>query len=201
MKKWIITALIIIGQCLLIWFLWNKLNTVEKNYSDSMVTIKAYSNSNSALQKDNLVYKFTIDQLNYYNDSILVKLNTVRKELKIKDKDLSAMQYLVLHSKKTDTLIFKDTIFSNKINVDTTYGDKWYNVKLHLQFPNIVEITPSFINEVDVIFYNKKETINPPSKWFFIRWFQKKHIIVEAEVKLQNPYSNINNHKFIQIIK
>ena len=32
-----------------------------------------------------MVFKFTIEQLNYYNDFILQKMNNVRKELKIKD--------------------------------------------------------------------------------------------------------------------
>ena len=32
-----------------------------------------------------MVFKFTIEQPNYYNDYILQKMNNVRKELKIKD--------------------------------------------------------------------------------------------------------------------
>ena len=32
-----------------------------------------------------MTFKFTVEQLNYYNDSILQKMNDVRKELKIKD--------------------------------------------------------------------------------------------------------------------
>ena len=32
-----------------------------------------------------MVFKFTVEQLNYYNDSILQKMNDVRKELKIID--------------------------------------------------------------------------------------------------------------------
>ena len=46
---------------------------------------KAFIAENSSLKNENRVFKFTIEQLNYYNDSILQKMNEVRKELKIKD--------------------------------------------------------------------------------------------------------------------
>ena len=36
------------------------------------------------MKEENKVFKFTVEQLNYYNDSILEKMNEVRKELKIK---------------------------------------------------------------------------------------------------------------------
>ena len=53
---------------------------------------KAFIAENSSLKNENRVFKFTIEQLNYYNDSILQKMNDVKKELKIKDKDLKQMQ-------------------------------------------------------------------------------------------------------------
>ena len=46
---------------------------------------KAFIAENSSLKEENRVFKFTVEQLNYYNDSILQKMNEVRKELKIKD--------------------------------------------------------------------------------------------------------------------
>ena len=46
---------------------------------------KAFIAENSSLKEENRVFKFTVEQLNYYNDSILQKMNDVRKELKIKD--------------------------------------------------------------------------------------------------------------------
>lgn len=46
---------------------------------------KAFIAENSSLKEENRAFKFTVEQLNYYNDSILQKMNDVRKELKIKD--------------------------------------------------------------------------------------------------------------------
>ena len=46
---------------------------------------KAFIAENSSLKEENRVFKFTVEQLNYYNDSILQKMNEIRKKLKIKD--------------------------------------------------------------------------------------------------------------------
>ena len=54
--------------------------------SISVSNEKAFIAENSSLRDENMVFKFTVEQLNYYNDSILKKINEVRKELKIKKK-------------------------------------------------------------------------------------------------------------------
>ena len=53
--------------------------------SISVSNEKAFIAENSSLRDENMVFKFTVEQLNYYNDSILKKMNEGRKELKIKD--------------------------------------------------------------------------------------------------------------------
>ena len=53
--------------------------------STSISNEKAFIAENSSLKNENRVFKFTVEQLNYYNNSILQKMNEVRKELKIKD--------------------------------------------------------------------------------------------------------------------
>ena len=58
----------------------------------------------------------------------------------------------------------------------------------------------SFRNESLVTTYLKKETIKPPHKCTLIRLFQKKHKIIHVEVHEQNPYCEIKEQKFINII-
>lgn len=96
---------------------------------------KAFIAENSSLKNENKVFKFTIEQLNYYNDSILQKMNDVKKELKIKDKDLKQMQYLLSEATKKDTIVFRDTLFKEPtLDIDTLIGDKWYNIRLGLKY-------------------------------------------------------------------
>jgi hypothetical protein len=59
-------------------------------------------------------------------------LNQARRELKIKDADLKELQYLKTLATKTDTVFISDTIFVEKTNLDTTIGDKWYQLNLQL---------------------------------------------------------------------
>lgn len=163
---------------------------------------KAFISENSSLKNENRAFKFTVEQLEYYNDSILKKMNEVRKELNVKDKDLGAMQYILSEASKTDTVEFRDTIFSiPTLNVDTLLGDKWYQINLELRYPNKIIATPKFTSEKFVIINYKKETINPPKKCWLLRLFQKKHKVIRVEVVEKNPYIENKKHRFIEIIK
>ena len=163
---------------------------------------KAFIAENSSLKEENRVFKFTVEQLNYYNDSILQKMNDVKKELKIKDKNLKQLQYLLSVSTKKDTVLFTDTIFRDKsLALDTIIGDKWYNIRLGLKYPFYIYTEPTFTSEKYIIVNKKKETVNPPKKFFLFRWFQRKHWVMEVHIKEKNPYIKETNNKFVEIIE
>ena len=163
---------------------------------------KAFIAENSSLKDKSRAFKFTIEQLNYYNDSILQKMNDVRKELKIRDKNIKQLQYLLSVSTKKDTVLFTDTIFRDKsLALDTIIGDKWYNIKLGLKYPNLIYTEPTFTSEKYIIVNKKKETVNPPKKFFLFRWFQRKHWVMEVNIKEKNPYIKEVNNKFVEIIE
>ena len=182
--------------------LYNRNQDLKEEISVSMSNQKAFIAENSSLKEENRVFKFTVEQLNYYNDSILQKMNEVRKELKIKDKDLKQMQYLLSEATKKDTIVFRDTLFREpSLNIDTLIGDKWYNIRLGLKYPNLITTNPTFISEKYIIVNKKKETINPPKKFFLFRWFQKKHYVMEVNVVEKNPYIKESNNRFIEFYK
>lgn len=175
---------------------------LKRDLSTATANIKAYSDENSSLKNSARVFQLTVEQLNYYNDSILQKMNEVRKELKIKDKNLKQMQYLLSESTKRDTVLFTDTIFKDKeLALDTLIGDKWYNIRLGLKYPNLIYTEPTFISEKYIITNKRKETINPPKKFFLFRWFQRKHWVMEVYIKEKNPYIKEINNKFVEIIE
>ena len=185
-----------------IYTLYNRNQDLEEEISVSMSNQKAFIADNSSLKEENRVFKFTVEQLNYYNDSILQKMNDVKKELKIKDKDLKQMQYLLSESTKKDTIVFRDTLFREPtLDIDTIIGDKWYNIRLGLKYPNLITTNPTFISEKYIIVNKKKETINPPKKFFLFRWFQRKHWVMEVNIKEKNPYIKEVNNKFVEIIE
>ena len=172
------------------YILYTKNQILKEELSILVSNEKAFIAENSLLKNENRVFKFTVEHLNYYNDSILQKMNEVRKELKIKDKDLKQMQYLLSVSTKKDTILFTDTIFKDKgLALDTIIGDKWYNIRLGLKYPSLITTNPTFVSEKYIIVNKKKETINPPKKFFLFRWFQKKHWIMEVHIKEKNGYA------------
>lgn len=162
---------------------------------------KAYYMQFDSLNTKNRLLNFTVEQLNYYNDSILNKMNDLRKELKIKDKKLLSLYYLNSQITKIDTILMKDTIFVKSLKLDTIVGDRWYTMKLGLEYPNKIIVNPSFISEKYIITNSKKETIEPPKKYWIQRIFQKKHIIAEINIVEKSPYIKETQNQFIQIIK
>ena len=162
---------------------------------------KAYYMQFDSLNTKNRLLNFTVEQLNYYNDSILNKMNDLRKELKIKDKELLSLYYLNSQITKIDTILMKDTIFIKSLKLDTIVGDRWYTMKLGLEYPNKIVVNPSFISEKYIITNSKKETIEPPKKYWIQRIFQKKHTIAEINIVEKSPYIKETQNQFIQIIK
>lgn len=204
MSRYIKILIAIIGviSSLSVYFLLHKINILNNEISTLSSNQKAFIFENNSLKTEAKVYKFTIEQLNYYNDSIIKRMNEVRKELNIKNNNVKQMQYLLSSISKKDTIIFKDTLFKDTVlKVDTIVSNKWYTLKLGLCYPNSISVNPTFISEKYIVISKKKETINPPKKFFLFRWFQKKHWIMEVNIKEKNPYINELDNKFIEIIE
>lgn len=199
MKKFII-GLIVLLVCSLIYMV-HQNRTLTAKYETSIENIKAYDSQLSGLNNNNKVFKLTIDQLNYFKDSILIKMNEVRKELNIKDSKIKQMQYQLSHVEKPDSIILKDTIFVESFKLDTIIGDEWANTHLIMKYPNYIKFTPKFKLESFLFVESKKETVNPPKKFFLFRWFQKKHNVLHVTVVENNPYVINDRQKFIEIIK
>lgn len=179
-----------------------KVRSLNIELSISKSNEKAFIEENNELKDRNLAFKFTIDQINYLNDSLITKMNEVRKELKIKDKDLKQMQYLLSTAQKTDTIVFRDTLFRYRnLQIDTSLGDSWYNIKLGLSYPNLITTTPTFKSEKYIVTSTRKETIKPPKKCAIARWFQKKHKVVEVIIHEKNPYITNREARFIEIVE
>lgn len=203
-KKYIRIGIVILVSLLAIstYTLYTNNQKLKEEISISMSNQKAFIAENSLLKEENRVFKFTIEQLNHYNDSILQKMNEVRKELKIKDKDLKQMQYLLSEAQKKDTIVFRDTLFREPtLKIDTLLGDRWYQMKLELRYPSTIITEPKFVSEKYIIVDYKKETINPPKKCWLLRLFQKKHKVVEVNIVEKNPYIENKDSKFVETIK
>ena len=196
----LIIVAIIVGLGTTVVVMNNRIDKLNTEVAEATTNIKAYELENLALKDNTIEFQYTIEQLNHSKDSLNQKINKLRKDLKIKDKDIQKLQYVLSENQKKDSIIVHDTLFIEKVKIDTTLSDDWSKLHLQLEFPNKVVTEYSFKNESLVTTYLKKETIKPPHKCIFVRWFQKKHKMIYVEINEQNPYCEIKEQKFINIV-
>lgn len=192
---------VIIGLVTTVAILGKKLSNLENRYSISSANEKALLLINDSNRNEIRSLQLTVDQLDYFNDSILDKLKDTQYKLKIKDNDLKELQYLKTITAKTDTVRLIDTIFVEGACVDTVIGDKWVKTSLELCYPNQIVLTPEVTSEKVIIAHLKKETVNPPKKCWLARLFQKKHKVIVVEIEEKNPYMTTKEYRHVEIVK
>lgn len=170
------------------------LDTCAK-YERAAANIKSYENYLNST--DSIVIKLNrnLAELSQSKNEIEKKLLHTIDSLKIKRKRVKEIQYIESTFKVNDTIFFRDSIYTP---LDTIFGNKWYTIDL-IMADKFVSISPSFKSEKHVIVENRKETIEPPKKFFLFRWFQKKHWVQYVTVEEKNPYIETDKNYFINI--
>lgn len=196
---WIVVVALLIGA---IWFWIGKYKKLYNEYDNSVQNNKAYAAQLDNEKAKSNVFKVTIEQLEYYNDSITHKLVETKNKLGIKDKEIKQLQYLVSTFKKTDTIFLTDTIFKDpEFRLDTVVGDEWVNTRVMLEYPNVIGVEPEATSEKAVVIYANRETVDPPKKFFLCRWFQKKHTVIKVVVDEKNPHIKSQENVFFEIVE
>ena len=202
MKKWIVILGVALGLIATIYFLIVKVNNLNEKLSDAQNNTKSLITTNTMLDSTCRTLKLTIDQLENSNDSISKVLTKTIKDNNINKKKIKQLQYSLTTNFRIDTITFRDTLFKEYIDIDTIVSDnKWYSLNLRLKSPSTFIVNPSFVNENVLVLFYKKETVNPPKKFFLWRWFQKKHIVTEGIITNNNPYCKQDTTRIIEIVK
>ena len=196
LEGYIICSLIIIVTLLAISY-----RNIAVDYKKAVNNNKAYERLLDSTKNNNVQFQLTIKELKSSNDSIIQKMNDVRKELEIKNKNVKQIQYVGSVTHIIDSLYITDTIFKKDFSLDTIIKDDWHSLRLKLEYPSAIDVESSFKNETYIVTHSKKETIKPASKIFFVRWFQKKQTIIEVNVVQKNPYTENTEQRFIEIVK
>ena len=189
----IVFVLIIVGIAIQNKDLKKEIEVYDNNF-------KALNLENSGLKEEVIAYKFDVEQLEILNDSIIKDLNNTRKELGIKDKQLKQMQNIKTEIITKDSVFIRDTIFRDSfIKLDTTLTNRWYDIKVELQYPNKIDISTTYRTDLSVFAYSSKEILGTKKKCAIGRWFQKKHKVIRVEIEDNNPYAIIKESKFVII--
>lgn len=202
MSKWLVVFAVIMGLSASLSLVIKQRNEMESKWKVALANVKAYDQMLGEAKEKDIAHQLAIEELKTYQDSILRQLDATRKELKVKDKDLKAVQYITSTFVRNDTIILNDTVFKEQtLRVDTTISDQWYDLRLGLCYPSTVFVKPSFKSQKHIVVSTKKETIKPPKKFFLLRWFQKKHRVLKVDVVEKNPYVTDESSRYVEIIK
>ena len=170
--------------------------------------LKAYIALNDTLSSTNRMFEFKASQLNYINDSLVNQMNTIRKNIGVKDKNLKGLGYI------KSTVRIHDTVFVNRIrdgdkplSIDTVINKKWYQIEIDYkggrcnECKDTLVVSPKISSEKYVVISTSKEYVDAPKKWWLQRIFQKKEEVVDVKVVETNPYIYSDHERFIKVIK
>ena len=180
---------------------------IAQNKSNE-ANLKAYIALNDTLKTTNRMFEFKASQLNYINDSLVNQMNTIRKSIGVKDKNLKDLGYI------KSTVRIHDTLFVNRIrdgdkplSIDTVINKKWYQIEIDYKGSRCSEckdtliVSPKISSEKYVVISTSKEYVDAPKKWWLQRIFQKKEEVVDVKVVETNPYIYSDHERFIKVIK
>ena len=200
MNKYLIITIIVLFA--IMGAMWQQISYSDEKRKIAEANVKAYSHQLDADGRKTMALQLTCNQLNYFKDSVLQELNETRKQLKVKDKNLKAAQLVGSSFSKADTIYHTDTLFREpSLQMDTLIGDEWYSVRLGLKYPSMVAVKPEFKSKKHIVVSSKKETVNPPKKFFLFRWFQKKMTVIHVDVVEKNPYVSEETSRYVEIVK
>ncbi len=176
--------------------------SMERKWKEATENAKAYSEQLGSSEKSNRAFRLTVEQLEASKDSIFQELDRTRKELKVKDSKLQSLQYVSSSFARTDTILLKDTVFRDpSVKIDTTLSDEWYSVRVGLEYPSTIAVKPEFRSVKNIVVSTRRETVDPPKKFFLLRWFQKKQTVLNIDVVEKNPYVKNETNRYVEIIR
>jgi len=137
------------------------------SYNHSKVldtSLKVATNNLKAEVNKNIVYQYTLNDLQNSKDSDELKVLDLAKQLKIQPKKITETVYIASQFSKKDTVNTVDSVFSK--DYETKLGDDWYSLDLKFKAPDKFTSDLQVKNEVVAITYDKRETVQAPKKFF-----------------------------------
>ena len=194
----IVITLLVVGG---ITYLCSELSKYKELYNKELTNVKAYQSENNNLKNQSIAHLMTIDQLISSRDSTDIALKEALKKLNIKPKNVVSAGSVTSNMEKRDSIFLRDTVFIKNLELDTLIGDKWYKAQVGLHYPSRIDLAVSVQSVKHIVVHNRRETVNPPKKFWLFRLFQRKHTIQEVIVDEENPYIESGSQRFINIVK
>ena len=174
----------------------HQLNNKNKEIDRLTNNIQAYEQLATSSEQNNRVLQLTINELNNSKDSLIQQVNEVKKELKVKDKNLTQAQVINTIIKDTITkVITKDRDFDTELKLNplttikVTRTDSILTAKIDIQNQQIL-----FVEEKKV--YKNKYKNGWVRFWHFDF---KKIRIRQYQIENSNPLIKVTDTRIIEV--
>lgn len=189
---------LIILLCAALFYFVSKYDRVANERDQYASLAKSYSRVIMDSDNERTVFRMRISDLEVTGDSLICVLDSMRRQIGIRDKRIREMHHRVTYVERTDTIYLSDSIFIS--GLDTTITDGWVSTHLKIDVPNKIAHSVSVRNQTDLFVTTKRETVNPPRKFFLFRLFQRKHLVVTVVAKEGNPWCQTAESRHVEIV-
>lgn len=195
-KNFILIAVIIISILTAIVFLQrNEINSKSKEVDRLYNNIQYYQDMSDSINDNNRMLLLNINELNNSNDSVIIELNNIRKDLKIKDKELKLAQSQTQQIKLDTSFVVKTDNFSYKIKPNNLTEllierkDSILTAKLNIE------------NQQTLFISSKKQYKNQYKNWFrrLLKFDFKKCYVHKYNIQNSNDLIKVTDTRVIQI--
>ena len=190
-------VIIIVGLAAICFYQGNKIERLDKELGVVTNNYNYYQYLTSSLDKQNAVLQLTIDDLSLTNDSLLQQLDSTRKELNLKSKDIQQAQVI-------ETVV-RDTVTTT---LEPTEIDFTKELKLNKLTTIIVSKKDSILsavldlkNQQTLFIEEKKKYRNQYKNWFqrLIHFDWKKDKVKNYTIHNSNDLIKVTNTRIVEI--
>ena len=190
-------VIIIVGLAAICFYQGNKIERLDKELGVVTNNYNYYQSLTSSLDKQNAVLQLTIDDLSLTNDSLLQQLDSTRKELNLKRKDIQQAQVI-------ETVV-RDTVTTT---LEPTEIDFTKELKLNKLTTIIVSKKDSILsavldlkNQQTLFIEEKKKYRNQYKNWFqrLIHFDWKKDKVKNYTIYNSNDLIKVTNTRIVEI--
>lgn len=192
-----IVTVSIIGLLVVTIFVQNNQLSKKNNEIDRLLNnVQAYEQLANNKEQNNRVLQLTINELNNSKDSLIQQVNEVKKELKVKDKNLTQTQVINTVIKDTiTTVITKDRDFEEELKLNplttikVTRTDSILTAKIDIQ-------------NQQILFVEEKKVWKNKYKNGWVRFWHfdfKKIRIRQYQIENSNPLIRVLDTRIVEI--
>lgn len=207
MQKYIIGGLVVLAMISTIFILGRQVSNLKKANTTLTQNNKAYESDILGLQDSisNIrgTYRVTIGELNTSKDRLLTELNTARREIGIKDKEIRDLLHFKSTIKTDTTVVVKPIIIQDscEFDIEITYNPQTiFNISMSKEHGEHVIKHSADISASFSIFMYETSEWKEPNFWkrlFLFKW--GKDYYEENTLISDNEIIQINDFRVIKI--